>query len=70
MPKAKRQTLADILRQAIVKSGQSDYAIAKATGIPQSTITRFRNGTRNELGLTNADKLAQHLGYSLVRDKK
>ena len=70
MDKGKQKTMADILRKAIEKSGQSDYAIAKATGVPQSTVTRFHNGQRDELGLTNAGKLAEFLGYSLVKDKK
>ncbi len=69
MPKAKRQTLTDSLRQAIVDSGQSDYAIAKDAGIPQPVITRFRNGTRPYIRLDTADTLTDYLGYSLVADE-
>ena len=70
MSKGKQKTMAGILREAIEKSGESDYAIAKASGVPQSTVTRFHNGQRDELGLINAGKLAEFLGYSLVKDKK
>ena len=67
MAKAKRKPLSQSLRQAIVKSGQTDYAIA--TGIPQPVITRFRNGTRPYIRLDTADTLTDYLGYSLVADE-
>lgn len=54
-------TLADQLRAAIVHSGVSHYAIAKATGVAQPIVTRFVNGTRG-ISLETADKLAAHFG--------
>lgn len=68
---AKRRTpaegtsLGDDLRQAIAESGQSHYAIAKATGVAQPVITRFVNGTRS-ISLETAGKLAIFFGMKLT----
>ena len=71
MPKkAKPTTITQALKQAINGSGQSDYAIAKGSGVPQPIITRFHNGTRDTIHIKTADKIAAYLGYSLVPDKR
>jgi transcriptional regulator with XRE-family HTH domain len=58
------------LRNAITQSGQSRYAIAKATGVEQSTLSRFMSGERTGMTLDTAHLLAQHLGYDLTLTPK
>ena len=71
MPKkAKPKTITEALKHAMTASGNSDYAIAKATGISQPIISRFRNGTRETIRLNTADKIAAFLAYSLIPDKR
>ena len=53
------KTISIMLREAIVKSGKSAGEIAKATGVPQSTVTRFLNG--GNMRLSWADTIAAHL---------
>lgn len=58
-------TITDVLRRAVESSGQTRYAIARATGIPESTLSRFvaeGKGLRSE----NIDKLCAHLGLILT----
>jgi plasmid maintenance system antidote protein VapI len=68
---AKRRTpsepssLADQLRQAIIDSGQSHYALAKSTGIAQPIVTRFVNGTRS-ISLESASALAAYFEMTLT----
>lgn len=54
---------ADILRNAITASGHSAYGLAKKTGVPQSTITRFLNGS--DMRISTASRLAAFLGLEL-----
>ncbi len=59
-------TVTEQLRRAVEGSGQSRYAISKATGIPASVLSRFvaeGRGLRSE----NIDKLATYLGLTLTR---
>lgn len=51
------------LREAIEASGQSSYAIWKATGVSQSQLSRFRGG--GTLSLDAAAALCRHLGLRL-----
>lgn len=55
--------LSATLRAAIRNSGKSANELAKATGVPQPTITRFLAGA--DMRLSRADKLAAHLGLKL-----
>lgn len=57
--------LSDQLRRAIVASGMSRYAIWKATGIDQSTLSKFMRG-KGGLSVEGLDKLAACLGLELV----
>lgn len=57
--------LADTLRNAIRNSGESANVIAKATGVPQPTITRFLAGA--DMKLATAEKIAAHLGLELQK---
>ena len=53
------------IRRAILASGQSRYAIAKASGVSEAALSRFMSGER---GLTTAtlDRLADVLGLEIV----
>ena len=57
------------MRKAIDDSGESRYAIAKATGIDESALSKFYNGQR---GITTdtLDRLAEHLELRVVMDRK
>lgn len=56
-------TVTEDLRNALERSGQTRYAVSKATGIPQSGLSRFASGY--SLRGENIDKLAEHLGLEL-----
>lgn len=66
--KPKASTLADDIRAAIKFDGKSANEIAKATDVPQPTITRFIAGA--DPRLSTASKLAAHLGLALERKIK
>ena len=51
------------LRTAIRKSGKSANVLAKESGIPQPTITRFLAG--GEMRSNTIDKLAAYFGLEL-----
>lgn len=60
--------LAETLRNAIRKSGESANALAQATGVPQPTITRFLAGA--DMKLETASKIAVYLGLELKAKKR
>ncbi|MDX2147330.1 MAG: helix-turn-helix transcriptional regulator [Planctomycetota bacterium] len=53
------------LRTALERCGQTRYAVSKATGIPESTLSRFVAGGKPLRG-ENIDKLADYLGLVLT----
>lgn len=55
-------TLQDQLRKAISESGLTAYALAKEAGVPFQVIYRFCDGTRDDLRLSTASKIAEVLG--------
>lgn len=57
--------LADQLRKAIIDSGKSANEIAKASGVPQTTLSRFLRG--GEMSIGRASKIAAFLGLSLKK---
>lgn len=59
--------MAETLRAAIVNSGKSANEIAKETGVPQPTITRFLAGA--DMRVSRASKIAAYLGLELKRRK-
>lgn len=61
------QDFAAILRAAIVKSGKSQYALAKETGISQGRIGAFLRG--GSMRLEHASKLSHVLGLTLSRKR-
>ena len=58
-------TVTDTLRRAVERSGQSRYAIAKATGIDKAVLSRFVARGRG-LRSTNIDRLCAYLGLELT----
>lgn len=62
-------TMTDVLKAAIEESGVSRYEISKATGILQTSLSRFVRG-ETSLRLDKADVLAEYLGLELVTKRK
>jgi transcriptional regulator with XRE-family HTH domain len=56
--------LSDQIRRAVEQCGQTRYAIAKATGIDQSTLSRFVSGERG-LPMNTLDRLADYLELTI-----
>lgn len=54
----------ETLRKALERCGQSRYAVSKATGIPESVLSRFAHG--QPLRGANLDTLADYLGLALT----
>ncbi len=59
------ETLSEVLRRAIVESGETYLGLSKATAVTRASIQRFVEG-RNSLRLDIADRLAEHLGLALT----
>lgn len=57
-------TVTATLRKALEECGQTRYAVSKATGIPESTLSRFAAG--KPLRGENLDKLCLFLGLALT----
>jgi transcriptional regulator with XRE-family HTH domain len=57
--------LSEQLKALIATAGVSRYAIAKATGVAESQLSRFLSG-RAGLGLESIDKVGRFLGLRLV----
>ena len=60
-PKCEHNTLADAMRFAIRADSRILYAIAKAAGLPYSTVHRFATLERTDLGLRTASILREVL---------
>lgn len=56
-------SISDQLREAVRACG-SVYAVARDSGVNQSSLNRFMNGER-DLRLTAVDKLANYFGLEL-----
>jgi transcriptional regulator with XRE-family HTH domain len=63
--RTQRKSLSDQVRLAIDTCGMSRYAIAKATGISQPTLSRFMSGERG-LTTTALDTLADFLALNIT----
>lgn len=61
--------LTDQIRRAIDDSGITRYRIAQETGIDESTLAKFYNGTRG-LSLDNLDLLCGFLSLRVTTDRK
>lgn len=64
-----RMKLSDQLRQAIDSCGETRYAISKATGIAEATLSRFMSGERG-LPMTTLDRLADYLELNIQAPKR
>jgi len=60
-----KKKLSDEIREAVLASGMSRYAIAKALGVAESTMSRFVNG-KGGLSMDYVDRLAGLLGLHIV----
>lgn len=58
-------TVSDTLRRELERCGKTRYAVSKATGIPESVLSRFVHGQPLRGG--NFDTLADYLGLELTR---
>jgi hypothetical protein len=61
-------TVTELLRVALEKCGESRYAVSKATGIPESVLSRFARG--QPLRGENLDKLCEYLRLTLKPKSK
>lgn len=61
---AKRSSIVEQLRKAMRDSGQTEYAIAKGSGVSQSVVNRFATGERG-ISLDTAAKLCDYLDLDL-----
>ena len=57
--------VSDQLRTAIINADDNRRTIALATGVPESTLSRFVRGERG-LDLTSVDKIAAYLQLELT----
>jgi transcriptional regulator with XRE-family HTH domain len=60
-------TLSEQLRDAIEKAGVSRYEISKATGVSQSTLSKFVLGTRPGLSFDAMDRVGEYLSLVIVK---
>jgi transcriptional regulator with XRE-family HTH domain len=63
---SKKKNIVDQLRRAMRESGETEYAIAKASVVSQSVVNRFVSGERG-ISLETAAKLCEYLEIELVR---
>lgn len=61
-------SVTDTLRKALERCGETRYAVSKATGIPESVLSRFVHGQPLRGG--NLDTLAEYLGLVLIPKQK
>jgi hypothetical protein len=59
-----RMKTSDVLRLAVRRSEETRYRIAQATGIKESTLSRFVRG--GGLNLASVDLLTKYFGLELV----
>jgi cyanate lyase len=69
MAKKRREELSQQLRQAVDTSGLSRYAVCKAIGLAQATMSRFMHG-QGGLSLECVDALADLLDLNITTGKR
>jgi predicted transcriptional regulator len=62
------KTLSEQLRDAILSSGTSRYAISKATGVSQAALSKFVLGQRG-ISVKAMDAVGLFLGLSISKRK-
>ena len=65
----KREKMSDRIRTVIKSAEQSQYRIAKETGIEQSTLSRFMSGERG-LSMDALDTLFEYFDLEVVSRRK
>ncbi|MBL8842367.1 MAG: helix-turn-helix transcriptional regulator [Planctomycetes bacterium] len=65
---SKHATFTDRVRQAILSSGVSRYALSKVVGVSQAALSRFVNGHCG-IASETLDAVADALGFQLVVDR-
>jgi transcriptional regulator with XRE-family HTH domain len=65
----KRERLSDQVRRAVHASGRSRYAICKALGLAQATMSRFMSG-KGGLSMQHLDALADLLDLNITAGGK
>jgi len=63
----RKKLVSETLREAITRSGLSDYRIAQGSGVDANAIGRFRRGESTLRG-DRIDALADYFGLELVHD--
>ncbi len=66
---AKPTKFSDQIRRAVEESGMTRYAISKATGIDQGTLSKFVHGHVG-LSMDSLDVLAETLGLEVVSRRR
>jgi len=56
------------VRQLLLKTAESRYAISRATGVAESQLSRFLHG--QSLRSDTLEKLANYLGFEIVLRRK
>jgi len=60
------EKISEIIRQSVIDSGQSHYAIWQATGVDQAILSRWIAGERG-VNAATLDKLADYLGLTVAK---
>lgn len=60
----------EIIREAVRASGASEYAIAKAAGVPYPRLYEFMRGRTSDLRLHTAERIAGAVGLRLTLKRK
>jgi transcriptional regulator with XRE-family HTH domain len=63
------QTFSSVIRQAILESGETRYALAFKCGVDQAILSRFMSG-KTGLSLTTIDKLVGGLNIEVKLPRK
>jgi plasmid maintenance system antidote protein VapI len=64
----KHRSIVEQLRHAIQHCGETEYGVAKGSGVSQSVVNRFVNGERS-ISIGTAAKLCEYLRLDLHRRK-
>ncbi len=67
--KRPKESITQVLRRAIVKSGMAHIALERETGVQRASIMRFVRGEQS-LRLDMADRLADFFGLELRPNRK
>jgi hypothetical protein len=59
--------LSEQLRDVIEKAGVSRYELSRATGVSQSTLSKFVLRQRPGLSFDAMDRIGEHLGLVIVK---